>query len=487
MKHTSTILIVDDEPSARDVLEALLLPEGYNLAFANSGPEALEKAAEITPDVILLDVVMPDMDGFEVCRRLRADPFLAGVPVIMVTGLDDRDSRLQSIEAGADDFVSKPFDGVELQARVRTITQLNRYRQLLLEQAKFKWVIEHTSDGYLIVNDNDEVLYANPKARLYLGLPPHESKPISETFMELAGKQYKCEPGETWATWQEPSASDLQSPRYLVRPESPTANVFWLQVDILDLPSVLNEGRVIRLRDVTAQMALQRDMRGFHAVISHKLRTPLEGILGSLKLLVDFDIELSSDETAEFLTMAFQSAQRLQSEIQDILAYLDAPRLAESSERFNLSQLQSMVVETSSDLGIKSVTVSCPEDLRESFVLLSHRAMELVLREILENSKKFHPEQTPVVEVWVSHANSKEVRFQIRDNGLTLSPEHLGRIWTPYYQGEKYFTGQMPGMGLGLAMVATLVWGVGGTCRAYNRQDGPGVVVELVLPLAKDK
>lgn len=99
MDYTSTILIVDDELGGRKTLEALLKAEGFNLIFAASGAEALDKAAEFAPDLVLLDVMMPGMDGFEVCRRLRADPFLAEMPVIMVTALDDRDSRLLGIEA----------------------------------------------------------------------------------------------------------------------------------------------------------------------------------------------------------------------------------------------------------------------------------------------------------------------------------------------------------------------------------------------------
>jgi signal transduction histidine kinase/DNA-binding response OmpR family regulator len=132
MEQESTILIVDDEAVGRETLEALLMAQGYDLAFANNGAEALSKAGELTPDLILLDVMMPGMDGFEVCRRLRTDPLLAEVPVIMVTALDDRDSRLRGIEVGADDFISKPFDRAELRAKARTVTRLNRYRQLLL-------------------------------------------------------------------------------------------------------------------------------------------------------------------------------------------------------------------------------------------------------------------------------------------------------------------------------------------------------------------
>lgn len=135
MPSPSTILIVDDKLSAREVLRGLLSGQGYDLVFAGNGHEALARAAEVIPDLILLDVMMPDMDGFEVCQRLRADPYLSEVPIIMVTALDDQESRLRGIEAGADDFISKPYNHVELRARVQTITRLNRYRRLQVERS----------------------------------------------------------------------------------------------------------------------------------------------------------------------------------------------------------------------------------------------------------------------------------------------------------------------------------------------------------------
>src|SRR5215204_2061804 len=137
----ATILIVDDEPLGRETMGALLQPRGYQLRFAASGAEGLIQAAAHAPDLILLDVMMPGMDGFEACRRLRADPRLREAPVIMLTALEDRASRLRAIEAGADDIITKPFDRVELCARVRAITRLNCYRRLLAERANFARVI----------------------------------------------------------------------------------------------------------------------------------------------------------------------------------------------------------------------------------------------------------------------------------------------------------------------------------------------------------
>jgi DNA-binding response OmpR family regulator len=136
MKQNSRILIVDDEPLARQLLEAILLPEKFELFFAETGREAFDRAIEIIPDIILMDVMMPDMDGFEVCKKLRAHDILGNVPIILITALDDRDSRIQGLNAGADDYIAKPYDRIEVLAKVKNIAQLNRYKSTLGDSEK---------------------------------------------------------------------------------------------------------------------------------------------------------------------------------------------------------------------------------------------------------------------------------------------------------------------------------------------------------------
>lgn len=123
------VLIADDDPISPRLLRQVLGNDGYQLEFVETGDAVLRAARALRPDLLLLDVNLPDMDGFDICRTLRGEPEVAELPIIMLTALTDRAARLQGIEAGADDFISKPFDQVELTARVRAVLRLNRYRR----------------------------------------------------------------------------------------------------------------------------------------------------------------------------------------------------------------------------------------------------------------------------------------------------------------------------------------------------------------------
>ena len=251
---------------------------------------------------------------------------------------------------------------------------------------------------------------------------------------------------------------------------------------VLDsLPQGTETIRIVNLREFTANLSFQSDMRKFQSIVSHKLRTPLNGLLGPLEMMATSASELSSSEIASLSSMAFESAKRVHRDLEDVLQYVDAPNLAQAGAGFRLDALQTTLSEICTTLEISLVTVSSPPELIEVQLSISPKAMEVVLWEILENAKKFHPLQSPVVEVFASRTSAETIRLQISDDGIFLSPAQLAHAWTPYYQGEKYVTGEVPGMGLGLPLVAYLVWSVGGRCHMDNRSEAPGVIVELVL------
>jgi putative two-component system response regulator len=121
------VLVVDDDPGVSGVFQRLLTVDGFTVAAVPDGPSAVALMGVHRPDVVLLDVLMPGVDGFEICRQLKADPLTRLIPVILVTALSDKQSRIRGLQVGADDFLSKPVDTEELLTRVRSLVRLKRY------------------------------------------------------------------------------------------------------------------------------------------------------------------------------------------------------------------------------------------------------------------------------------------------------------------------------------------------------------------------
>ena len=131
MKNQPVILVVDDQVSNLLVLESMLLPLGYHVEMAKNGLEALKKVAENSPDLVLLDILMPLMDGFETCRKIKANPDTQNIPVVMVTALVAVEDRVKALEAGADDFLTKPVDKTEVRARVKSLLKVKAYNDFM--------------------------------------------------------------------------------------------------------------------------------------------------------------------------------------------------------------------------------------------------------------------------------------------------------------------------------------------------------------------
>jgi putative two-component system response regulator len=141
------ILIVDDETGARAALEFLLRREGFEVRDAADGPAAIQECATFRPDLILLDIVMPGMDGLEVCRRIKATPETRLTPVVLITGLTGTEDRIMGINAGADDFLSKPIDLNELLARTRSLLRLKQYTDELENAEAVLFSLAHSIEA----------------------------------------------------------------------------------------------------------------------------------------------------------------------------------------------------------------------------------------------------------------------------------------------------------------------------------------------------
>ena len=169
MTDAATILVVDDTPQNVLLLEALLTGKGYKVATASSGPEALRLIESTPPDLILLDVVMPGMSGYEVCQKVRAQPRTEILPIVMVTALDPAQERIKGLEAGADDFLSKPINQPELLARVRSLLRIKMLHDTVRTQAYQLAELNRTLEQRV----TDQVGQLDRLARLKRFFSPH--------------------------------------------------------------------------------------------------------------------------------------------------------------------------------------------------------------------------------------------------------------------------------------------------------------------------
>ena len=419
---------------------------------------------------------MPGMDGYEVCRQIRALPSIAEVPILILTALDDHQSILQGLNAGADDFITKPFDRFEIRARVRTIVRLNRYRHLITERVRFGWVVEQAREGYFVLDTQGNIVYSNPAAKNLLGIAEGAAR---VPFLNSVQANYQLEPEENWRLWPDVCGRQL----YMIKPENDKNQFVILSAEVLELPTGTAQKVLVRITDVTAEFARQQELWSFHQAVSHKLRTPVAQFIMAAQLIHHQADQPDPENIKELSKMMIDGARQLEESIQEILRYTHISDMTRAGKRLNLAELPIIIRDICEVMGIEKCRIEGKPELKSRTLGLTYRAAEVIFQELLSNAKKFHPGLSPALDIKLQLHGENEIMITVADDGTTLAPDQLAAVWQPYYQVEKVFSGNISGMGLGLSVVAKLVWEVGGKCRLYNRVGQPGVVVELVFPI----
>jgi PAS domain S-box-containing protein len=497
MNQPATILIVDDIDANRETLRELLDQENYRLVEAPDGPTALRLATEMLPDLVLLDVMMPGMDGYEVCRRLRFDKCLAEVPVIIITALDDQASRLVGIQAGADDFVTKPFNRAELRARVRSVTRLNRYRRLLEvqttlreSQERYHKMLMFSPDAHFVHVDGLITFINEASYRLMGATEPAQL--LGQPALEAVHPDYR----ESMRERQQKVINGQPMPpseMKFIRLDgiSVDVEVASIAFDFHDHQEVQVIARDIterKRRDAQLLQAQKIESLGqFSGGIAHDFNNILSAIVGYTQLA---QLVLKENpEVRGHLGSVLKSANRATNLVRQILTF--SRQQPQERRPIDLGPVVNESIEllrATIPLGIEfdtSVATNAPT------VLANADQIHQILMNLGINAwhamKDFSGRLQVNLErcvVDAAHAATQPrlhagvyARISVSDTGSGMDPATLRRIFEPF------FTTKLPGegTGLGLAVVHGIMESHEGAVTVYS-QPGEGSIFHLYFP-----
>ncbi|NUP98574.1 MAG: response regulator [Armatimonadetes bacterium] len=467
-----SILVVDDEPTNREMLLRRLRREGYRCRSATDGLEALAAVDDELPDLILLDVMMPGIDGFEVCRRLRAKVVTRAIPVVLVTALSDRNSRVEGLEAGADDFITKPVDPPELTARVRSLLRLRYFQSLSAQRELLEASFRDLAAGILVAEPGGALVAINKRARHLLDIGEEEAIGL-DLHAHLARFEISLSLAEVLAEGAEETRFDIR------RVGEPPLIVEARLTPVLD-PEQQPVYHAVVLNDVTAEREASRFRSDFLALMAHKVRTPLTILRGLVELFDDQrGTELAQELMPELMPDLISKLDEVNGIVNDLLRQTELPRGARRMEPVE-SPLEPAVAEVAGELGrlVPGRVVEVQSD--DGMVPMEASDLVLVLRELLENSAKFGADRVEVTR----EPREGGVCLLVTDNGRGIPHEHFESVFDECFQLDLDFTGQVPGFGMGLAIARRVVAAYGGQIEVIESRPRQRTSFRILLPQA---
>jgi len=470
----ATILVVDDDEINRTLLVRRLTPEGHTVRVARDGLEALAAVEEAVPDLVLLDVMMPHLDGFDVCRRLRERPHTRAVPVILLTALRDREDRLRGLEAGADDFITKPFDGAELTARVRSLLRVRYFQGLAAQRELVETAIGDLADGIVVTEPDWTVVVANRRARHLLGL---DEEGVRGLDLAEHLRAFDVRPALTQLLLTEANRFEVQRG---ARPD--------LVLDVRFAPVRDPDGEplyyTLALRDVTAERQAARLRLDFFSLTAHKLRTPLTILKGLVEMCADPDTpaEMAADILRELAPDVMSKLNEVSGIVDDLVVRDRLETLAASRADVETAlgvALDSAAEQVRATAG-RTLAVAC--DAPSATLKMARSDLELVLRELIENATKFCDRPSAEVTVSATPAASGDgLVLLVADNGRGIPHQHHENVFRECFQVDEHAVGNVPGLGLGLALVRRVVEAYGGQIEIVG-SSAEGTRFRLRLP-----
>ncbi|HDZ37467.1 MAG TPA: response regulator [Marinobacter sp.] len=500
-----TVLLVDDNPQNLKVLYETLKDKGYRLLIANEGEKALDLAQRHQPEVILLDIMMPEMDGYEVCQRLKADPETADCAVVFLSALDDLQTKVKGFSLGGADYISKPFQSQEVIARVKTHARVIRLERELQArnrelQGDQNRILNSISEGIYGLDAQGTIEFANPAAGVIMGCPIKDliGRNFFETHFATAAQSPTSLPVN--ATCRQGIAENQRDIRML-RADKTGFPAEYRSTPKLDGDEL--HGAVVVFRDITVELeseqALdearelvqeQRDqlahtsrlttMGEMAAGVAHEVNQPLTAIANYARVSKRMMAVENPNLTLlqETLDKIEAQSHRASEIIRRIRRFMKKP--ATGKEVLSVSVLledtrQFAEVDARNNDG--AIELVIPDELPD--ILADPIQVQQVALNLIRNALEATRSAESALPVEVSARVTSEgcVRVEVRDHGVGLAEDAEENLFLPFY------TTKDEGMGIGLSTCRSLIQAQGGDI-GFERPEEGGTRFFFTLPVA---
>lgn len=503
-KETEIVLVVEDDTEIQEVLCTALELEGYTVHVATNGFEAINTARTLKPDVVLMDVIMPVMDGIEATRELKEDPITRHIPILMVTVADRKKDIINGLEAGATDYIAKPFFVPELTARVKAaLTSKRLYEecietkeQLVMSEEKYRQLVQNAGEGILVLQD-DMLRFFNPKTIELIGYS--EDALTNRPFVEMVHSEDR---EKVVAYFQTPLVVEERTTSLTFRIITEDGNTRWLETNTVAIYWEDKPASLSFLTDITDRRRAEEEKKKIQGQllqaqkmeavgtlaggIAHDFNNLLQVVQGYADLLLH---NAGHDErqylalqsiagaakrgaalTRQLLTFSrtMESYRRpldLNHKVQDVKNLLER----------TIPKMISIKLELAENLKIVNADATQVEQMLMNLAVNAKDSMpgggELIIKteNVILNEElcRIHPDAHP----WVY------ALLTVSDNGHGMDEKTLGHIFEPFFTTKKIGKGT----GLGLAMVYGIVKSHRGFISCSS-QPGEGTTFKVYLP-----
>jgi PAS domain S-box-containing protein len=470
------ILVIDDTPQNLALLNQMLSERGYKVRSVTKGSTGLRGAQAAPPDLILLDVKMPQMNGYEVCQNLKADDRTRDIPVIFISALGDVFDKVQAFQVGGVDYITKPFQVEEVLARLDThLTICRLQKQLKKQNAQLQRQIQERQQAE---EKFAKAFRASPNPIAILTLSEGRFVDVNQSFLNLSGcsleqiidrtiAETSC--GLTWDSYGKVVQKLLQQKslhNHELQFFTKTGEVrtVLISIELIDLAGTRCTLNIIN--DITERKRLENE---FISLVSHELRTPMTSLLGSLDLLKTGQLGTLSDRGEQILDIALNNTERLVRLVNDILDLerMKSGKITMHKVQCNVADLMFQSMETMQSMADKLQIKLQLEPVSAELWADPDRLIQ-TLTNLLSNALKFSEPNTTIC--LNAHLKQNYMQIQVRDRGKGIPSDRLNSIFDRFQQVDASDSRQKGGTGLGLAI-----------CRQIVEQHDGKIWVESVL------